>query len=171
MTSSETDLLLRSLNDQRRHLLATMEGLDDATLMRPMTPSAWSPAALVSHLTHDVERFWFRQVVADEPNGFRLPEGMEEAWWIPNDAAPRDIIAAYRAAIVQSDRIVRSRGLDDEPLWWDESLFGPGTRPESLREVILHVITETATHAGQMDVVRELIDGKQTMVLTVDRPA
>lgn len=166
MKSSETDLLLQHLNGQRRHLLNTMDGLDDATLMQRMLPSRWSPAALVNHLTHDVERFWFRQVVANEPNGFTLPEGMEEAWWISDDAFPRDILDAYRAEIAYTDEIVRTCGLDDEPLWWDESLFGPGSRPENLRDVILHVIAETAAHAGHMDVVRELIDGKQNMVFT-----
>jgi uncharacterized damage-inducible protein DinB len=170
LTSSETDLLLRHLNAQRRHVLNTMEGLDEATLMRRVLPSQWSPAGLVSHLTHDVERFWFRQVIANEPQGFSLPDGMEEAWWIPDDASPRDIIETYRAEIAHSDAIVRARDLDAEPLWWDESLFGPGSRPENLRDVILHVIAETAAHAGQMDVVREMIDGARHMVFTGERP-
>ena len=165
----QMDLLLRHLNDQRQHLLKTMEGLDDATLMRRMLPSQWSPAALVSHLTHDVERFWFRQVVANEPHGFALPEDMDEAWWIPDDASPGELLDAYRTEIAHSDAIVRARSLDDEPLWWDEALFGPGSRPESLGDAILHVIAETATHAGQMDVVRELIDGTQQMVFTGER--
>lgn len=167
---SETDLLLTYLNGQRRHLLQTMDGLDDAALMQPALPSQWSPAALLSHLTHDVERFWFRQVVANEPDGFHLPEGMEEAWWIPDDASPRDILEAYRAESAHSDAIVRAHHLDDEPLWWDESLFGPDSRPESVRDVVLHVIIETAAHAGQMDVVRELVDGAQHMVFTGERP-
>jgi hypothetical protein len=36
---------------------------------------------------------------------------------------------------------------------------------QSLRHVMLHVITETATHAGHLDVVRELIDGRRWIVL------
>jgi hypothetical protein len=32
-------------------------------------------------------------------------------------------------------------------------------------EVILHVVVETATHAGHLDAVRELVDGRQWMVL------
>jgi len=31
---------------------------------------------------------------------------------------------------------------------------------------VLHVITETATHAGHLDAVRELIDGRTWMILT-----
>jgi hypothetical protein len=96
---------------------------------------------------------------------------MDEAWWIPDDASPRDILDAYRAEIASSDEIVRARGLDDELLWWDESLFGPGSRPDNVRDVILHVIAETAAHAGHMDVVRELIDGRQHLVFTGEPPA
>ncbi|WP_311932176.1 DUF664 domain-containing protein [Microbispora sp. H11081] len=37
--------------------------------------------------------------------------------------------------------------------------------PSDLREAILHVLVETETHAGHLDAVRELIDGKQFLVL------
>jgi hypothetical protein len=37
---------------------------------------------------------------------------------------------------------------------------------DNLREVILHVLTETAVHAGHLDAARELIDGHQRLVLT-----
>jgi hypothetical protein len=36
-------------------------------------------------------------------------------------------------------------------------------RLQDVREVILHVITETATHAGHLDAARELIDGRTWM--------
>jgi hypothetical protein len=46
-----------------------------------------------------------------------------------------------------------------------EKLFGD--RPSgTLRETILHLITETACHAGHLDAVRELIDGRTWPVLT-----
>ena len=51
------------------------------------------------------------------------------------------------------------------PLWWPEELF-PGFRLHTLREIVLHVITETACHAGHLDAVRELIDGRTWLVLT-----
>jgi hypothetical protein len=39
-------------------------------------------------------------------------------------------------------------------------------RLDNLREILLHVIAETATHAGHLDAARELIDGRQWIVLT-----
>jgi Protein of unknown function (DUF664) len=55
--------------------------------------------------------------------------------------------------------------LDNAPAWWPEDLFG-SWRLNDLREILLHVIAETATHAGHLDAARELIDGRQWIVLT-----
>jgi hypothetical protein len=50
------------------------------------------------------------------------------------------------------------------PKWWPD--FFRDFPPRPLRRTILHVITETAAHAGHMDAARELIDGGQWLVLT-----
>jgi hypothetical protein len=61
--------------------------------------------------------------------------------------------------------VISRTELSERPSWWPEELFG-GSPPEDLREVVLHVLTETATHAGHLDAVRELIDGRTWLVLT-----
>jgi len=63
-----------------------------------------------------------------------------------------------------ADRI-RDALPDAAPALWPEELFGDW-RLDNLREVILHVLTETAVHAGHLDAVRELIDGRTWLVLT-----
>lgn len=63
-----------------------------------------------------------------------------------------------------SQRSPRQSTLDAAPAWWPE--FFANSRLDSVREVVLHVITETACHAGHLDAVRELIDGKQWLDLT-----
>ncbi len=104
---AESELLLSHLRVQRQHVLGILDGLAEDDLHRPLLPSGWSCLGLVQHLALDVERFWFRAVVAGE------------------------------------------RGVIEE-----------------LSEVLLHVITETACHAGHPDAARELIDGRRWMVLT-----
>lgn len=71
-----------------------------------------------------------------------------------------------RREIGLADAIVAGTSLDGAPAWWPADLFGDGGRPDDLREIVLHVITETACHAGHLDAVRELIDGKTWLVLT-----
>ena len=57
-----------------------------------------------------------------------------------------------------------ARSLDTAPARWPEHLFGDW-RLDNLQDVLLHVILDTATHAGQLDIVRELVDGHQYIVL------
>jgi hypothetical protein len=55
--------------------------------------------------------------------------------------------------------------LDDAPAqpedWWESA----GLHFPDLRTVLVHVLVETATHAGHLDAVRELLDGRQYIVL------
>ena len=48
--------------------------------------------------------------------------------------------------------------LDAAPARWPD--YFAGWRLHDVREIILHVITETAVHAGHLDAARELIDGR-----------
>jgi uncharacterized damage-inducible protein DinB len=130
-----------------------------------MLPSGWTILGLVQHLTLDVERFWFSAVVAGDQYVIdRLAKG-NEAWKVSADVSGPEILERYLEETARSNEIINSVSLDAEPLWWPIEQFGDW-RIESLREVLLHVIVETACHAGQLDVVRELLDGKQWLVLT-----
>src|SRR5260221_13632266 len=76
--SSEGNALLESLTGQRRHVLGILEGLSEEDLRRPVLPSGWTCLGLVHHLALDVERFWFRAVMAGEPMG--NGDDDEDAW-------------------------------------------------------------------------------------------
>ena len=163
-TSAETGLLLAHLRSQRRHVLGILEGLDEEALRRPVLPSGWSCLALVRHLALDDERFWFRGVVAGEQQVRDEVAAASESAWVlgPDDTADK-VFALYREECERTDAIVASTPLDAAPAWWPD-FFGE-FRMDSLREVLLHVIIETATHAGHLDAVRELIDGRTWLVL------
>jgi hypothetical protein len=60
--------------------------------------------------------------------------------------------------------VIRRTPLDALPAAWLQE-WGP-LQVEGLLDVIVHVIKETATHAGHLDVARELIDGHQHLVMT-----
>ncbi len=162
--SDERLFLLEELKSQRQHLLETMADLPDDVMLTSTLPSRWSPAGLVHHLTHDVERFWFRKVFLNEPDAILIPPGAE-AWDVPPGISPQEILDSYRREAAYNNEIVRQTSLDAPPLWWDNELFGHAG-PANLHEIIVHVIVETATHAGHMDIVRELHDGTQHLVLT-----
>jgi hypothetical protein len=161
MVNDETDALLVSLNSQRQHVLGALEGLSEDDLRRSVLPSGWTPLGVVRHLALEVEQFWFRGAVAGEP--VTLTSG-DEAWQVPADVPAAAILDLYRDEIARANEIIAATPIDAMPKWWPD-FFG-NFPPRPLRKTILHVIAETATHAGHLDVVRELIDGGQWMVLT-----
>jgi hypothetical protein len=160
--TKESRALLSSLAAQRTHVLGILEGLSEEDLRRPLLPSQWTCAGLVHHLAIDVERFWFRAVVAGEPMPDDEPDN---AWLVPADLTAAAVLDTYRREIERADAIIAATSLDSAPAWWPEDLFG-SWRLGDLREIVLHVIVETATHAGHLDAARELIDGRQWIVLT-----
>lgn len=158
--------LVGYLAAQRRHVLGILDGLDDEQLMRAMLPSGWTCASLVRHLTMDVERFWFRAAVAAERDVVAEMMGAgEDGWTIPKGMSASAVLDGYRAETERADAIIAATPLDAAPRWWPVHLFGDW-RLDNLRDIVLHVITETATHAGHLDAARELIDGRQWLVLT-----
>ncbi len=153
-------MLLKWLTGQRQHVLGILDGLSDADLRRPVLPSGWTCLGLVHHLAVDVERFWFQNVVAGEPAGAETAD----AWQVGPGVRADDVLALYRREIESADAIIGGTGLNAAPAWWP-GFFG-SFRLENLREIMLHVIAETACHAGHLDAVRELIDGRTWLILT-----
>jgi uncharacterized damage-inducible protein DinB len=161
----EKQVLFNSLSVQRAHVLGVVRALSDEQLRQPALPSGWNCVGMVNHLSIDVERFWFREVMADEPgvgNEFRSESG--SAWDVDPGEAPEKVIASYEAEIERADLIIGSTALDAEPAGWPTDMFG-SFRLHNLRELMLHVITETACHAGHLDAARELFNGGQWLVL------
>jgi hypothetical protein len=157
--TDDKDALLASLNAQREHILGILDGLSAQELRRPVLPTGWTCLGLVHHLAVDVERFWFRMAVAGEqveldPNGWQVPAGM-------SDAAVFDL---YQDEITQADAIIAATPLDAMPKHWPAEIF-PHFPARPLLRTVLHVITETAAHAGHLDAARELIDGKTWLIL------
>ena len=168
----QTSALLASLNDQRNHVLGIlglpdldgdrhMEGLPDGALRRPVLPSGWSCLGMVKHLTISDERFWFRGIVAGDPACVTTSDrAAAQAWQVAADIPADAVFDAYRREIELADAVIAATSLDTPPAIWPVEIW-PGWRLPDFRAVMLHVITETACHAGHLDAVRELIDGRQ----------
>jgi uncharacterized damage-inducible protein DinB len=154
--------LLRWLDAKRRHVTDQVEAMPAADRRRSRLPSAWTPLGAVRHLALDVERVWFRAVMAGED--VDLPQGYE-GWTAPPEQSDADVLAQYTDECRKATAAVQGMSLDQEPRWWFANAGDPPYT--SLREVLLHVLVETATHAGHLDVCRELGDGGQRLVLDV----
>ena len=161
---NEKNRLLDSLQAQRDHVIGILDGLDEEAARRAAAPSGWSVLGLVQHLTRDDERFWFSAVVAGDADAIEATLNEGDAWQVAPDRTLNDIVDGYRAEIQRSAAVLAEADLDASPGWWPTEIF-PDWRMDDVRQIVLHVITETATHAGHLDLVRELIDGRQWMTL------
>lgn len=160
----ERTALIEVLAAQRAHVLGILDGLSGDDLLRPVLPSGWSCAGLVHHLAVDVERFWFRAVVAGER--VELLDGAA-GWQVPVGWSADAVLELYREEGALADAVIGARPLDAAPAWWPTEVF-PGLPEKDLRRTVLHVIAETACHAGHLDAARELLDGRRWLVLTDD---
>ena len=143
-TPDETELYLRWLGYLRGAVLRKIEGLGDEAVR-------WTPEGrllpllgIVNHLTH-VEWRWIEGGIRGED-----VSRSEEEFRPGADLSAAAAVAAYRARAARTDEVARSTPLTAPCAW------GEGT---DLRWVLLHLINETARHAGHADATRELLDG------------
>jgi hypothetical protein len=108
----------------------------------------------VRHLAVDDERFWFRAVAAGEP----LPLDDDTGWQPSPGERAEAVLDLYRRETQASDAVLAGLDLDAPPARWPD--YFSGWRLRDVREIILHVITETTVHAGHLDAARELLDGR-----------
>lgn len=161
---AEKAALIAWMQEQREHVVGILDGLSEADLRRPILPSGWSCLEMVQHLAGGIECFWYRAVVAGEPDVIASVTTDESSGWqVPADVPAEAIFARYRAERARTNAIIAATPLSAPPAWWPD-FFGEW-RLRTVRDIILHTMTETACHAGHLDAARELIDGRQWLVL------
>lgn len=162
--NAELVALLASLDAQRRHVIDVVEALNDDERRTSTLPSGWSAIGLVRHLTLAGERYWFHSIVGGEPLGW-FPEQPRADWTVADDESTDDVLNDYRVAAERSNEHLRGVDLDSPPgqrdPLWDEW----GVEFPTVRVILLHMIVETAVHAGHLDAAVELIDGRTRLVL------
>ncbi|MFD3614159.1 DinB family protein [Streptomyces sp. NPDC058676] len=149
----EKETLRASLDRHRDAVLWKLEGLDDEQLRRPITPSGTNLLGLVKHLG-SVEYGWFVHAFGGVVEPLWFDPYSAEDMWVGEDEPKTRIVDFYGRARTAADHMISTLPLDTlgHPAWRrDDSV--------SLRWVLVHMIEETARHAGHMDILRELIDG------------
>ncbi|MBZ9598454.1 DinB family protein [Streptomyces yangpuensis] len=155
-TADERTQLLGWLDMQRSIIRWKCEGLSDEDAHRPVLPSSplMTAAGLVSHMRW-VEHCWFEVMLMDRPTDTNPQFGDVEDADMRADGIPLDrLLEEYDRQCAVSNEIVASLSLDDTGR---NTEFKAGAA--SVRWVLLHMIEETARHAGHMDAIRELVDG------------
>ncbi|QKW34823.1 DinB family protein [Actinomadura sp. NAK00032] len=151
-TGGEKESLRAALDRHRDVVLWKLQGLDEEQVRRAMTPSGTSLLGLAKHLAA-VEYSWFCETFGRETEPLPFREDDPEADLRVEPGETTDgIVAFYGRARAASDRVIEELDLETRGTAWHGATV-------TLRWVLIHMVEETARHAGHMDVVRELIDG------------
>jgi hypothetical protein len=165
MSDQERADLLEALRKHRELFRFTVQGLTDEQAAATPTASELCLGGLIKHVTF-VESGWVDFIIegtsAMEPkedsydlhtNSFRMLEGETL------DA----LLARYESCAARTDDLVRSLpSLDASHPLPPAPWFEPGAS-WTARRVFVHIVAETAQHAGHADVLRETIDGQKSM--------
>ena len=162
MTSNSADdeMMLAFLRAQREAVLAIVEGLSEEAWHRSVVPTGWTPAGMVEHLG-GAEWHWFQGVVAGRQPELSGDLEEDQAPYDPmsvvftSEASSAEVLAFYQDQCRESDSVLATTPLSARP----RGTHGE-EEPPNVRWVVLHMIEETARHAGHLDLARELLDGE-----------
>ncbi|NNC10589.1 DinB family protein [Planctomonas sp. JC2975] len=156
---AEKAFLTRYLQESRDALVWKLDGLGEREARLPMTPTGTNLLGLVKHVA-SMEYGYFGEVFGRDP-GVPMPwleAGAEDNadMWATAEESIDWVREFYVGAQSFGDRTIAELELDSPGIvpWWS-----PERRDVTLRQIIVHLIDETAHHAGHADIVRELVDG------------
>jgi uncharacterized damage-inducible protein DinB len=157
------ETLATYLQSLREALLWKLDGLGERDLRWPRTATGTNLLGLVKHVA-SMEFSYFGKVFGrppNEPMPWLAPDAEDNAdMWATVDQSRDWVVDFYRRSWAHADATIAALELDSPGLvpWW-----GPARRDVTLHQILVHMITETARHAGHADIVREGIDGEAGM--------
>lgn len=164
ITGERADLL-ETLGKHRDLLRFTVQGLTDEQAAQRTTASELCLGGLIKHVSAG-ERSWVDFIV----EGTAVKEVGEGTWdehansfqMLPGETLAA-ILAEYEETAQRTDELVRTLpDLDMSHPLPSAPWFEPGAR-WSARRVLMHILAETAQHAGHADILRESLDGQKSM--------
>ena len=166
LTAERADLL-ETLAVHRQFLRYTVQGLTDEQARQRTTASELTLGGVLKHVAHQ-EANWVRFIV-EGPEAIATPTDAAgfEKWAVEFRLLPEEtlagVLAEYEEIARRTDELVRTLPDLDVPHPLPEApWFRPGA-VRSARRAFLHIVAETAQHAGHADILRESLDGQKTM--------
>lgn len=152
----EHDDLLGLLAEVRKRLLIPARDISDADAARRTTVSELTLGGLIRHLATG-ERMWLQVLRSADGS---LPEGMLDTTQYSMSKTLSHWLSEYSTAAAATDAYVRSLPSLDVSVQLPATPWSP-PEPQfwTARRIVLHLIHETAQHAGHADILRESLDG------------
>jgi uncharacterized damage-inducible protein DinB len=146
LDSGERETLQALLQYQRDSLVRKVTGVDEGVARGSPVASGTTLLWLTKHMAHAESLWVLRRFAGQEVD-------VADDSLHPDDTIP-SAVDAYRRTWERVDAVVAGTASLDEPC--REIGADP---PVNLRWVLMHLLEETARHAGHADILRELGDG------------
>jgi hypothetical protein len=163
---TERNDILETLAKHRGFLRETLRGMTDEQAASRPTPSELCLGGIVKHVS-DAEAGWARFIVEGPVrSGPPGPEDYERhlaSFRMEPGETVEGLLARYDEIAAATDELVRTLPSLDATQPLPEAPWFPPGASWSARRALLHIVAETAQHAGHADIIREAIDGAKTM--------
>lgn len=156
--ADERTQLVGWLDLQRAIIGMKCEGLAEADAHRAVLPTSplMTMAGVVSHLRW-VEHLWLEVLFLGRPVvGPQLDEDTEDADMMVGGTQLAQLLEEYARQCAVSNEIIAGHALDETGRHPDFAAAAA-----TLRWMLIHMVEETARHAGHLDAIRELLDGQK----------
>jgi uncharacterized damage-inducible protein DinB len=150
--ADERDMLNGFLGWYRVVVARKVEDLSQEDATRVMTPTGLSPLGVVAHLAA-VEYGWFDETFLGNP---ARPNDDHWEFHVRDDDTVASVVNEYAEACAHSQKVVDGAASLEDLSAVESQVRGHVT----LRWIMVHMIEETARHAGHLDLMREQIDGR-----------
>jgi uncharacterized damage-inducible protein DinB len=149
-TAAERPMLETWLDAQRAAVVAKIEGLSESAVRQRLVPSLTTVGGVVKHLRW-VETGWFHRLLGARSGNHERAHPRDWEFTPQPDDTVTSLVADYRAACAASREFAAPHALDDVV---PHATMGS----VSVRWIYVHLIEETARHAGQLDILREQLE-------------
>ncbi|MEV0979817.1 DinB family protein [Streptomyces sp. NPDC049915] len=160
----ERGALLSFIEEQRGGIRRAVLGLTEEQAASRPSASELSLSGLLKHVV-EVEQTWVARAKGEPPAVKRDESNWHECFRLAENETLAQQLAYWEEVAAETEAYIRSApSLDDTFPLPNDPWFPPDERV-SLRWLCLHLIRETARHAGHADIIRESLDGKTAFEL------
>ncbi|WP_081240017.1 DinB family protein [Streptomyces viridosporus] len=154
----ERGALLAFIAEQRGGIRRALLGLTEEQASSRPSASELSLAGLLKHVA-EIEQGWIARAKGEAPAVHRDESNWHESFRLVGDETVESMLARYAEVAAGTESFVRSVPSLDDTFLVAKTSWNPRDEWLSMRWLCLHLIRETARHAGHADIIRESLDG------------
>ncbi|WP_328506410.1 DinB family protein [Streptomyces sp. NBC_00391] len=154
----ERGALLAFVAEQRGGVRRALLGLTDEQASSRPSASELSLAGLLKHVA-EVEQGWIARAKGEPPTTHRDESNWHECFTLVGDETVESQLAYYEKVAAETEAFIRAVPSLDDTFELPKTSWNPKDELLSMRWLCLHLIRETARHAGHADIIRESLDG------------